>query len=196
MISFAFTSDDLKTAPAEVRQWVLAHVEADLAALAAVAPPTPAHAPTLAACTPEEAVRLFELLNGDFPTTRVLIELARETPFGEATAPYHAISLGNLMRHTRLEDSALISCLNTINRAFQQVRRDPEATLFGFDQANHVYIHQETRRSIHNLWQELVQTHVAPTRDGQGHLFGFGEPNGLRVRQLGPSENIGAHREP
>ena len=46
-----------------------------------------------------------------------------------------------------------------------RLRDDSEASLFGFDQANHVYIHETTHRSIRELWEKLVQMRISG-RDG------------------------------
>jgi len=121
------------------------------------------------------------------------LELAREPSLGEAAGPLHAVSIANMMRHTRLGDGALISCLQTINQAFRQVRADPEAVLFGFDQANHVYVHEATHRSIHGLWQELVRLHTPESATAQ-EPFTF-PPIGFAPRHLGPSEDVAAHHE-
>jgi hypothetical protein len=192
MTSFTFSSDDLKGAPGEVRQWLVARIEADLVKLATAPSPTPpTQAPALAACTPEEAARVLDLLRGDFAATQVFIELARETSVAEAAAPLHAISIGSLMRHTRLDDGALVSCLQTINRAFQEVRNDPSASLFGFDQASHVFIHQATHDSIRSLWQQLVRMHGRPAPETEQLPL---PSDDFRPRQLGPSEDVAAHR--
>jgi hypothetical protein len=51
----------------------------------------------------------------------------------------------------------LVRSLGVINQAFQQLRKDPDVTLFGFDQVNHLYVHETTQRSIRSVWEQLVQ---------------------------------------
>lgn len=135
---------------------------------------------------------MFELLAGDFTALNVFVELARETSWDQGTSSLHAISIANLMRHTRLDDRVLLSCLGTINRAFQQVRADPEATFFGLDQASHVYIHETTHRSIRLLWEELVHAHE--TRPSEGKPTFPPALVSFTPREMGPSEDVGAHR--
>jgi len=189
---FTFTVEDLKSAPVEVRRWLAGRMESELSALrsaAPVSPPVPA--PALATCTLEEAAGMFELLKGDFAATHVLLELARDEPGSNPAAPLHAVNIGTLMRNTRLDDHRLVSCLRTITHAFQEVRGDPQATLFGFDQANHIYIHEATHRSVQALWQELARLH-APTDAKAVEPVDWS--GGFQPRRLGPSDDIATHQ--
>jgi len=158
MTSFTFSEEQVRSAPPEVRQWILNEASAALLALTKDRPvPSPTHAATLAACTIEEGLQIFEAIRDDVATTRVFLELAREVPVGVNSHPLHTLNIAEIMRHTQLDDSRLIECFRTINQAFQQIRNNPEATLFGFDQTNHVYIHETTHRNIRALWEKLVR---------------------------------------
>ena len=64
------------------------------------------------------------------------------------------------MRHTRIHSSELQRSLAAINQALQQIRRDPNVRLFGFDEDGHCYVHQETHRNIGRLWQEVVTSQM------------------------------------
>ena len=102
---------------------------------------------------PEEALQLFELIKSNFLLAQVFFELARETPSSPASAPLYPISIADILRHTRLGDGdRLVDCFTAINRAFQSIRNDPQATLFGFDQYGHVFIHQTTHDSVRQIW--------------------------------------------
>jgi len=193
--SFAFTTQDLRSAPIEVRRWLIGRIESELVALASVVPVAvaPAESPALAACTPEEAFGIFDRIKGDFAATHVFLELGRDQLESGTAAPLHAVNIDALLRNTQLDDHRLVSCLRTINRAFQDVRRDPEAMLFGFDQADHVYVHEATYHSVHNLWQQLLQLHApAETRTAEPVDW---PAAGFEPRQLGPSESIAGHRQ-
>lgn len=192
MTSFTFTAQDLRLAPVEVRRWLITRIESELAALVSRAPAMPIEAPALDACTQEEALGIFDLIKGDFAATHVFLELARDELERETAAPLHAVNISALTRNTRLDDHRLVSCLRAINRAFQEVRGDPQAMLFGFDQANHVYVHETTHRSIHSLWQQLVTSH-APIEGRAGEPVDW-SPAGFQPRQVGPSESIATHR--
>jgi hypothetical protein len=187
MTSFTFTVEQLRAAPPEVRRWIEREIAGALAALdGAERDPSQVHAPALAACEPEEALQLFDLIKGNFLLSQVFFELTRDTPDSRAAPALHAFSFADILRHTRLTDGdRLIACFNAINQAFQRVRNDPEATLFGFDQYGHVYVHETTHRSIRQAWEQALASH-API--GEGAI-----PAGFALPRLGPSEDIAQH---
>ena len=178
-----------------MRRWIEHEVAATLVALSKVAHDTsPVHEAALAACMPQEAAQVFELIRGNFLLSQVFFELARDTPNSRSAAPLHAISIGDILRHTRLADGdRLVDCFTAINQAFQTIHNDPEATLFGFDQYGHVFIHETTHDSIHQLWQQLFAAHQPiagrPAVAEGPTLTEFAPP------RLGPSEGV-AHQAP
>ena len=130
-------------------------------------------------------MQLFDLIKVNFLLAQVFFELARETPNSHGAAPLYPISIADILRHTRLGDGdRLVDCFTGVNKAFQSIRNDPEATLFGFDQQGHVFIHQTTHDSIRQLWDQLFAPH-APMANGPS--AGFNPPH------LGPSEDIAQH---
>src|SRR5690349_5002546 len=173
MTSFTFTPEQFRSAPLEVRRWIEHEIAATLATLSkSEHDPSEVHAAALAACMPHEAAEVFELIKGNFLLSQVYFELAREAPSSPGSPPLHALSIAEILRHTRLADGdRLVDCFTAINQAFQTIRNDPEATLFGFDQQGHVFIHQTTHDSIRQLWEQLFTTH-APIAGGPG-LTGF-----------------------
>ncbi len=183
MISFAFTVDQVRSAPPEVRRWIEAAI---IGALREAAAPQPEHTSELAACTPDEALALFELVRSDFATAQVLLEFGREPPLPNSPRPLHAFAIGEFKRKLRLSDDRLADCFGTIGQAFMRVRNDPEAVLLGFDASNHVYLHEATHASIRSVWERLTGAErptpaVAPP-------FGFVPP------EIGPAEAIAAHQ--
>jgi hypothetical protein len=193
MTGFTFSPEQIRSAPIEVRRWLEREIAASLAQIAG---PTrdaaPVHAATLAACMPEEAAQLFELIKGDFLLSQVFFELGRDGPDAHAVAPLHAVGLADLLRHTRLGSvDRLGEYFGAINRAFQAIRNDPEATLFGFDQQGHVYVHETTCRSIRLLWERLFSAPMAPA--GAGPLASGPMPAEFTPPQVGPSEAVAAH---
>jgi hypothetical protein len=194
MISFTISFDQVNSAPPGVRRWIEREAAAALAALSRPEPDlSHPHAASLAACTPEEAAEVYELIKGNFLLSQVFSELARETPGNRSGPPLHALNLADMLRHTRLADGdRLVDCFSAITQAFRKVRNDPEASLFGFDQYGQVWIHQTTYKSVRALWEqlfhrqfpaasELLTARTAPT------LEGFTPPH------LGPSEDVGQH---
>lgn len=191
MTSFTFSFDELKSAPAEVRHWLMARVQKELLAAAGAAPAPNTHDADLAACSLDEATRLLDLIRNDFAAVQVFFELARETSYDSPERRFHALSIAEMMRHTRLSDGRLAACLRTINLGFQRVRNDDEARLFGFDQANHVYISEATHRSIRAIWAGLVGM-TAPAASTPIETDAPPE-SGFLPPRLGPSEDIATH---
>jgi hypothetical protein len=194
MISFTFSAEQLRSAPLEVQRWVEREVAAALAALGkSHHDPSQVHAAALAPCTPEEAAQLFEVIRGNFLLTMVFFELAREIPNSHDLAPLHPLSIAEILRHTRLGNGdRLADCFAAINQAFQAIRNDPEAALFGFDQFGHVFIHETTHVSIRQLWEQLSAGHsptaVGPVATERSALTGFNPPH------VGPSEEVAPHQ--
>ena len=86
--------------------------------------------------------------------SQVFFELPREMPGNRAGPPLLALSLADMLRHTRLADSdRLVDCFSAITQTFRTVRNDPEAALFGFDHYGQVWIHQTTavRRFVQRI---------------------------------------------
>jgi hypothetical protein len=184
--SFTFSLEQLKAAPPEVRRWVEHEIGVALGALSRVDhDPSQVHSTALAACTPEEALQMFELIKDNFLLSQVFFELARETRAGR-TAPLHALNIADILRHTRLSDGdRLADCFTAINQIFQNVRSDPEAALFGFDQYGHVYIHESTHHSVRRVWEHLFVT--------EQNSANRPAPFGITLPRLGPSEDIAGH---
>ena len=191
MTGFTFSLEQLRSAPPEVRRWAEREIAVSLAQIAgSPRSAAPVHAPALAACMPDEAARLFELIKGDFLLSQIFFEFGREAPGAHGTAPLHAVSIGDLLRHTRLgQVERLGEYFGAINRAFQAIRNDPEATLFGFDQQGHVFVHEATCRSIRQLWEELC---AAPA-PGVDPLVDGPMATGFAPAHLGASEPVVPH---
>jgi hypothetical protein len=187
MTSFTFSLEQLKAAPPEVRRWVEHEIGAALGALSRFDHDTSqVHSAALAACTPEEAMQVFEAIKDNFLLSQVFFELAREAPAGRAAPPLHALNIAELLRHTRLSNGdRLADCFTAINQVFQTVRNDPEAALFGFDQYGHVYIHESTHHSVRRAWEQLFVSDQQPASQPA--------PLGATLPHLGPSEDIASH---
>src|SRR5262249_34030473 len=136
MTSFTFSVDQVRSAPPEVRRWIEREITTTLAALnRSEQDLSQLHAAALAACTPQEAAEVYEMIKSNFLLSQVFFELAREAPNNRGAAPLHTLGLADMLRHTRLTDGdRLVDCFTAINQAFRAVRNDPEASLFGFDQ--------------------------------------------------------------
>jgi hypothetical protein len=83
MTAFSFSLEQLRSAPPEVRRWAEREIAASLAQIAGpVRQLWPAQEAALAACTPDEAAQLFDLIKGDYLLSQVFFELGREAPGG------------------------------------------------------------------------------------------------------------------
>jgi hypothetical protein len=194
MMSFTFSIDQVRSAPPEVRRWIEREVTAAVALLQGVAhEPSQLHETALAACTPQEAAEVYELIRGNFLLSQVFFELAREAPRNRGEAPLHALGLADMLRHTRIADGdRLVECLTAINQAFQTVRNDPEASLFGFDQYGQVWIHQTTHGSIRELWEQMFHRQP-PMVAGPAMAATAPALAGFRPARVGPSEEVAQH---
>jgi hypothetical protein len=129
-------------------------------------------APAIAACSADEAVRLFGLLEDDLPTAQVFFEFGRENATAVPEQRLCAYTIGDIMRHARLTDGRqLLTCLKRINTAFQQLRGAGDLSLFGIDGNGYLYLHETTHQSIHRLWADLLaleaEKHPHPIELGQ-----------------------------
>jgi hypothetical protein len=98
--SFTFTTGTNQTGTAR-SLWIEQEIAATFRSLA-ISAPAPAHSPELGACTPEEALRVFETIRHDFAGAQVLFELGREQPVGHAPANPNRVASGSLrtcMKH-------------------------------------------------------------------------------------------------
>jgi len=129
--------------------------------------------PAIAACTADEAVRLFGLLEDDLPTAQVFFEFGRDGAATLPDQPLRGYAIGDIMRHARLTDGRqLLTCLKRINAAFQQLRGVQDLSLFGIDGNGYLYLHETTHQSIHRLWADLLtleaEKHPHAIELGQG----------------------------
>ena len=196
MTSFTFSLEQLRSAPLEVRRWIDNEIVTALGSLTrSEHGPSEPHSIELAACTPDEALKVFELIKGNFLLSQVFFELAREMPpHTGGSGPHHTLNIGELLRHTRLSDGdRLADCFTAINTAFQSVRNDEEAALFGFDQHGRVYIHDTTHQSIRCVWQQLVTAHAPGPGGSPALCHGGPAPFGFTLPHLGPSEDVAQH---
>ena len=157
MIGITLTTDQIRNAPAQVRQWIEHEVIAALG-LAADAPPAVEHpqGAHLVACTAEDAAAVLAEIKALMPAFNVFFEFARPgISFGQP--PVMAFRLIDILHHTRLQDiGQVIECLEAINEAFARVRRDPSAKFGGFDNQGHCLIRPETQQSVAALWQSIL----------------------------------------
>jgi len=169
MIGITLTTDQIRNAPALVRQWIEHEVIAALG-LAADAPAPAEHpqAAHLVACTTEEAAAVLAQIKGMVPAFNVFFEFARPgISFGQP--PVMAFRLIDILYHTRLQDiGQVIECLEAINEALARVRGDASARFCDFDNQGHCLIAPQTQRSVATLWQGILANHRGRGEAGSG----------------------------
>lgn len=162
MIGITLTTDQIRNAPPQVRQWIEHEVIASLG-LAADAPQAAehSHGAHLIGCNTEDAAAVLAQIKGLMPAFNVFFEFARPgISYGQP--PVMAFRLIDILHHTRLQDiGQVVECLEAINQALAHIRRDPSARFCGFDNQGHCLIAPETQRSVASLWQSLIASHQA-----------------------------------
>ena len=156
MIGITLTTDQIRNAPKEVRQWIEHEVIASLG-LAAEAPrPQPAQAVHLSACSEEEAAAILAQVRGMLPAVNVFFEFGRPgVAYGQP--PVMAFRLLDILHHTKLQNMGqVMACLEQINDAFVRLRGEANVRFCGFDNEGHCFVAPETRVSIASLWHQVI----------------------------------------
>ena len=156
MIGITLTTDQIRNAPAPVRQWIEQEVIASLG----LAPPAPAAAPPqtahLVACTLDEAAGVLARLQSVLPAVNVFFEFGRPG-IGYGQPAVMAFRLIDILHHTRLANiDQVMTCLSMINQALTEVKSDPSARFCGFDNEGHCFIAPQTQGAIAKLWQSVI----------------------------------------
>ena len=157
MTGITLTTDQIRNAPAPVRQWIEQEVINSLGL--APRPPVAAPAQTahLVACSEDDVAGMFEHIRGTFPAVNVLFEFGRPgITYGEPEVM--TFRLMDILHHTRLQQiEQVMTCLEMINQALTVVRKDPSARFCGFDNEGHCLIAPQTQASIASLWQNMME---------------------------------------
>jgi hypothetical protein len=162
MIGITLSTDQIRNAPKEVRQWIEHEVIAALGMAAGetpVAGPAPGGAAHLVACSAEEAAAVLSQIQGVLPAVNVFLEFGRPgVSYGQP--PVMAFRLIDILHHTRLQNiGQVMACLEIINKALAQVRRDPSAKFCGYDNEGHCLVAPATQASIAQIWQGVIASH-------------------------------------
>ena len=154
MIGITLTSEQIRTAPPEVRRWIEREVMASLGQQ-----PRPAekpHGEHLAVCSDREAEAVLAQIQGVLPVVNVFFELGRQGAiFGQPNI--EAFRLLDIAHHTRLPDvTQVVACLDVINQAFSGARGDVTARFCALDREGHCFIALETQQNILRLWHKVI----------------------------------------
>lgn len=162
MTGITLTAEQIRNAPAAVRQWIEQEVITSLSLSPPRAPTAvPPQASHLVACSVEDAAGVLEHIRGVLPAVNVLFELGRPgISFGQPAVM--TFRLMDILHHTRLHDvGEVITCLEMINQALIEVKKDPSVRFCGFDNEGHCLIAPQTQASIATLWQTMMERQEA-----------------------------------
>jgi hypothetical protein len=170
MIGITLTADQIRNAPAPVRQWIEQEVIASLglASSAPVAAPPP-QAAHLVACSVADATGILDRIQGVLPAVNVFFEFGRPG-VGYGQPQVMAFRLIDILHHTRLSNvDQVMACLGMINQALTEMKSDSSARFCGFDNEGHCFIAPQTQGAIATLWQTMIarQQAAAETNDGK-----------------------------
>ena len=159
MIGITLTSEQIRSAPPEVRQWIEREVMTSLGRQPQSAVGSKPQGEHLAACSEEEAAAVLAQIQGVLPAVNVFFELGRQGAiFGQPSI--EAFRLLDIAHHTRLQDVAqVVACLDIINQAFSNACGDAAAKFCGFDREGHCFIALETQQ---NILTALEKSHRQP----------------------------------
>ena len=157
MIGITLTSEQIRTAPPDVRRWIEREVMASLGQQS-----RPADEPRgehLAVCSAAQAEAVLAQIQGVLPAVNVFFELGRQGAiFGQPNV--EAFRLLDIAHHTRLADvTQVVSCLDIINQAFSNACGDATAQFCALDREGHCFIALETQQNILRLWQKVIAKH-------------------------------------
>lgn len=156
MIGITLTSEQIHNAPTEVRRWIEREVMTSMGAKAASENAGQTRSERLAACSEEEITAILSQIQSVLPAVNVLFEFGRQNAVvGQSNV--EIFRLIEIAHHTRLQNiGQVVSCLDIICKAFEQVRSDPDATFCGFDREGHCFIAQETQQNILKVWRKVI----------------------------------------
>jgi hypothetical protein len=167
MIGITLSSEQVRTAPPDVRRWLEQSV---LASFGWHLPAERPSEPRPAACSVEEVSGILGLVRDFIPVVNVLFELGHEGA-GASMEGVEAFRLVDILRHVRLQTLQEVQgCLQIINDAFRRVRADADAVLVALDDRGYCYVAEETQRSIAALWKEVT---TSRSRDGADPARGY-----------------------
>jgi hypothetical protein len=156
MIGITLTTDQIRSAPKEVRQWIEHQVIAGLGLAAEEPAPLSMQATQLAALSEEEAAAVLAQVRGMLPAANVFFEFARPgVAFGQP--PVMSYRLIDILNHTKLQNiGQVMTCLEGLDNAAARLRGNPNIRFSGFDNEGHCFIAPETQQAIAALWHEVI----------------------------------------
>ena len=156
MIGITLSSEQIRTAPPDVRRWIEREVCSSLGLQSLTANASKPQGTQLAACSVEDVAAVLSQIQGVLPAVNVLFEFGRQGAM-VSSAHVEAFRLLDIVQHTRLQNVAqVIACLDIINEALGRIRGDANARFCAFDHDGHCFIAMQTQQSILRVWQDVI----------------------------------------
>lgn len=154
MIGITLNSDQIRTAPAEVRLWIEHEVATSLG-LQVRTTDYQTSLEDLTICTLDELFNIFSLIQNVVPAVHVLFELGRKgTSF--ADGKLEAYRLPDIQHHVHLQNvDQVTACLELINRSLHRVRGTTDSMLCVVENGFCI-VPTETQENLLRLWQQLI----------------------------------------
>jgi hypothetical protein len=154
MIGITLSSEQIRTAPPEVRRWIEREVMASFGQQ-----PQPAgepHSEHLAVCSQAQAEAVLAQIQSVLPVVNVFFELGRQGAiFGQPNI--EAFRLLDIVHHTRLPDvNQVVACLDIINQAYSNACGDVTAKFCALDRDGHCFVALQTQQNVLRLWHKVV----------------------------------------
>jgi len=164
MIGITLTTDQIRTAPKEVRQWIEHQVIASLGLAAERQAPAPGQATHLIVLSEEEAASVLAQVRGMLPAANLFFEFARPgVAFGQP--PVMSFRLIDILNHTKLQNiGQVMTCLEALDEAVARLRGDAAIRFCGFDNEGHCFIAPETQSAIAALWHDVIASQQGTSR--------------------------------
>ncbi|TAN10911.1 MAG: hypothetical protein EPN45_06175 [Rhizobiaceae bacterium] len=167
MVGFTLTSEQIRSAPPQVRLWLEHEIALSLSP-AMRDPGLSSSWEHLVACTSQQAAAIYSEIRNMLPVTNVFFEFGREGASIEQDG-LEAFRTDNVIRNTHLQGVSQFGvCLEIINRALRQIYGDAAATLYLLDPKGYCIIASQTRNSIRAVWREVIASHQLLIGGGGG----------------------------
>lgn len=179
MVGITLSSEQIRTAPADVRRWIEREVLTSLGLQMPVA--NQQRKDQLSACNAEDVAAILSQIQGVLPAVNVFFEFGRQGAT-VGLPGLEAFRLMDIANHTRLHAAQVMACLDLINEALCRFRENDTARFFACDNEGHCFIAVQTQQNILRLWQEVIanqQLEAGAQENGGPSLMPANAPQAL-----------------
>lgn len=192
MVGITLSAEQIRSAPAEVRQWIEHEIATSLG-LEVQPDGSRSDGGQLIPCSHEEVAGVLSLIQGVFPAVNVFFELGRQgASLGQEQVEVYR--LADLQHHTRLQSTEqVMSCLTFIDEALHRVRGSADGSLYVLN-ADYCIIAAQTQHNIRRLWLELLGRGLVGAQPSAGAPSGQARastvPDGSSSPAMAPQQSL------